>query len=83
MRQSRGRAYRRHHRARVRAAHVHAHYLLSAVPPAWPPRPDVAVRHPRSCGRARCLLCHWGKLIEPRRAREKRAWRGLVERDGL
>lgn len=27
------------------------------------------------CNRPRCLVCHWGKFMEPRRAREKRNWR--------
>jgi hypothetical protein len=26
------------------------------------------------CTRPRCLVCHWDKLVEPRRAREKRSW---------
>lgn len=34
----------------------------------------LADRDPWDCGR-RCLLCHWDKLVEPRRARENRAWR--------
>ena len=47
----------------------------------WPFHPDrtlpyglLADRDPWDCGR-RCLLCHWDKLVEPRRTREKRAWR--------
>jgi hypothetical protein len=34
----------------------------------------LADRDPWDCGR-RCLLCHWDKHVEPRRARENRAWR--------
>lgn len=66
----RTRAYRRHQRARVRARHLRefVRYALSASPPR-----DIAVRHPLDCGR-RCLLCHWSKLLEPRRARERRKW---------
>jgi hypothetical protein len=66
----RTRAYRRHQRARVRVRHLRefALYASSALPPR-----DIAVRHPLDCGR-RCLLCHWGKFLEPRRARERRAW---------
>jgi len=30
------------------------------------------------CGCARCVTCHWGKYMEPRRAREKRAWKREV-----
>ncbi len=30
------------------------------------------------CGRPRCLVCHWEKYMEPRRAREKRAWQREV-----
>ena len=31
-------------------------------------------RDPWDCG-GRCFLCHYEKLSEPRRAREKRTWR--------
>ena len=34
----------------------------------------LADRDPWDCGR-HCEWCHWGKFNEPRRAREKRAWR--------
>lgn len=34
----------------------------------------LADRDPWDCGR-HCLLCHWEKFLEPRRTREKRAWR--------
>lgn len=66
----RTRAYRRHQRARVRARHLRefALYVSSALPAG-----DIAVRHPLDCGR-RCLLCHWGKFLAPRRARERREW---------
>ena len=33
----------------------------------------LADRDPWDCGR-HCLLCHHDKFLEPRRAREKRAW---------
>ena len=33
---------------------------------------------PWDCGR-HCLMCHWEKFLEPRRAREKRAWRREIE----
>ncbi len=66
----RTRAYRRHQRARIRARHLRdfALYTSSASP-----RGDIAIRHPLDCGR-RCLLCHWSKFLEPRRARERREW---------
>ena len=66
----RTRAYRRHQRARVRERHLRefALYAPSGLPPG-----DIAVRHPFDCGR-RCLLCHRGKFLEPRRARERREW---------
>jgi len=34
----------------------------------------LASRDPWDCGRS-CLLCHYDKRLEPRRAREERAWR--------
>lgn len=34
----------------------------------------LADRHPLDCGR-RCMVCHGEKFLDPRRARETRAWR--------
>lgn len=34
----------------------------------------LADRDPWDCG-SHCLLCHGEKFVEPRRTREKRAWR--------
>lgn len=70
----RTRAYRRHHRARIKARNIRDYYALTSYTGGFGPRKDIATRHPRDCGR-RCLLCHWDKLVEPRRAREVRAWR--------
>lgn len=70
----RTRAYRRHQRARTKARHLRDYYELSpSWAQQWDPPKDIAVRHPRDCGR-RCQLCHWDKLNEPRRTREDRAW---------
>ncbi len=66
----RTRAYRRHQRTRIRARHLRDLALCAA---STSPRGDIAVRHPLDCGR-RCLLCHWSKFLDPRRARERRAW---------
>ncbi len=67
----RTRAYRRHQRARVRARHLRELGLYASQ--ATPVPKDIAVRHPLDCGR-RCLLCHWSKFLDPRRARERRQW---------
>lgn len=67
----RTRAYRRHQRARAKARHLRD-FRLYATSATQPPR-DVAIRHPFDCG-GRCLLCHWSKLLEPRRARQRREW---------
>jgi hypothetical protein len=75
----RSRAYRRHQRARTKARHLRDYYELSD-PLGFPPPKDIAVRHPRDCGR-RCYLCHYDKLMDqpPRgdgdwRALERAAW---------
>jgi hypothetical protein len=31
------------------------------------------------CGNAHCYLCHWDKFVEPRRTREKRAWKAEAD----
>lgn len=67
----RNRAYRRHQRARTLARHLRDHRFLHG--PNVPSAADVASRHPADCGR-HCLLCHGTKFLEPRRARERRAW---------
>lgn len=71
----RTRAYRRHQRARHRARHIRVYHEVdsrSAADGAWPK--DIATRHPLACPIPRCHICHYEKLTEPRRAREKRAW---------
>lgn len=74
----RSRAYRRHQRARVKARHLRAYYVLSATWPdvrfGFPPRKDIATRHPLDCGR-RCYLCHYDKLLGFRPRREAADWR--------
>lgn len=72
----RTRAYRRHQRARIKAAHLRAYHELMSLSELPPPK-DIAVRHPLDCGR-HCLMCHMAKFTDPRRAREKRAWRREV-----
>lgn len=74
----RNRAYRRHQRARARARHLRDLRInnLRGVTPAR----GIAVTHPYDC-RPCCLLCHWSKFLEPRRARERREWMRSLERD--
>lgn len=76
----RTRAYRRHQRARTKARHLCA-LRVSGISSVPRPR-DIAVRHPSDCG-GRCLLCHWSKFLDPRRARERREWlREVGQGDG-
>lgn len=78
----RSRAYRRHQRARIKARHLRDYRRLMASTAAMFPAPDdIATRHPLDCGR-RCELCHGDKFDDPRRAREKRQWKGYVDRGG-
>lgn len=72
---------RNRHRRRFHTDRIVANRRARFAREGWPdPRPDrlaygrLADRDPWDCGR-RCLLCHWGKFVEPRRAREDRAWR--------
>lgn len=73
----RSRAYRRHHRARIKARHLRdLRDLISYRPDEWIPK-DIAVRHPLDCGR-RCYLCHYAKLWGLPRAGD-REWLVLEE----
>lgn len=77
----RSRAYRRHQRARTRARHLRDYYELSAS--SWDrrwnsgPRKDIAIRHPRDCGR-KCYLCHYSKLLGLPRLGDE-GWRGYED----
>lgn len=73
----RSRAFRRHQRARIKARHVRDYYALTGYTGGLPPRKDIAVRHPRDCGR-RCYLCHYEKLMGLPRLGE-RDWRRYEE----
>lgn len=43
-------------------------------------QPDnkLAIKHPLDCG-CRCFMCHGDKLVDTRRAREKREWQKINE----
>lgn len=54
-----------------------AAYEAATFPEWWAERLSygrLADRDPWDCG-SHCELCHWAKFNEPRRTREKRAWR--------
>lgn len=74
---------RRFHTGRVISNRQRA-YLREA--PGWWGRdwdlPDGRLANRNAyfgCGRPHCLMCHWDKYMEPRRAREKRTWKREAE----